>query len=153
MAVYGSPFCASSCNALGTAASNLGRVAWVSMVGDFLIGIGKVFTSLLATGVCGMILFSPTYQSNVSSPAFLLVVIFIITWCIASLFMVVYETCIDSIFMCFLIDEENNKGGKMLAHPDLLKVIDEGAAEHAQNQQQQNQQQQNAAAPVEPTAK
>lgn len=29
---------------------------------------------------------------------------------VVSLFMVIYETAIDTIFLCFLIDEENNKG-------------------------------------------
>jgi choline transporter-like protein 2/4/5 len=144
VAVYGSPFCAATCNALGAAGSNLGRVAWVSMVGDFLIGIGKVFTALLSTGICGMILFSPEYSAKISTPSFLLVVSFIINWCIASLFMVVYETCIDTIFMCFLIDEDNNKAtGKYLAHKDLLAVIGEGEAESKA---------QADAAPAKPTA-
>ena len=41
--------------------------------------------------------------------------------------MIIYETAIDTIFLCFLIDEENNKGGNMLASPDLQKIIDEHA--------------------------
>jgi len=44
------------------------------------------------------------------------------------MFMMVYEAAIDTVFMCFLIDEDNNKGGKMLAHPELLKIIDESAS-------------------------
>ena len=50
-----------------------------------------------------------------------------LAYIIASVFMIIYETAIDTIFLCFLIDEENNKGGNMLASPDLQKIIDEHA--------------------------
>jgi len=132
VAVYGTPFCTSSCNAFAIAWANLGRVAWVTMCGDFLLGIGKVFISVCATGICGLILFSSSYGNSgsiaISSPAFLLVVIFILAWCIASVFMVVYETCVDTIFMCFLIDEDVNKQtGRYLAGKDLLAMINDPA--------------------------
>ncbi len=49
-AVYGSPFCPAACSAFALAFANLGRIAWISMVGDFLLGIGKVLVAALTTG-------------------------------------------------------------------------------------------------------
>ncbi len=43
--------------------------------------------------------------------------------------MIVFEVAIDTIFMCFLIDEHCNKqNGKMFASKTLLEVIDYQAA-------------------------
>jgi hypothetical protein len=127
VAVYGTPFCPAACGAFVLAFANLGRVAWITMVGDFLMGIGKVLIALLSTGIFGLILFAAPYNTTVSTPAFVLVIIFILSWGVASVFMTVYECSIDTVFMCFLIDEDNNKGGKMLGHKDLLTLIDETA--------------------------
>ncbi len=91
------------------------------------MGIGKVLISLVSTGIFGLILFAAPYNTSVSTPAFILVIIFILSWGVASVFMTVYECAIDTVFMCFLIDEDNNKGGKMLGHKDLLTLIDETA--------------------------
>jgi len=127
VAVYGKPFCASTCGAFALAWANIGRIAWITLCGDFLMGIGKVLVGTLTAGICGLILFNGTYAKLISSPAFVIVVIFVFAYGIGSMFMMVYEAAIDTVFMCFLIDEDNNKGGKMLAHPELLKIIDESA--------------------------
>jgi len=144
VAVYGKPFCNSTCGAFELALANLGRIAWISMVGDFLMGIGKVFVAVLTAGICSLILYNPDYKGYVNTPSFIVTVIFILAWGVASMFMVVYECAIDTIFMCFLIDEENNgkKGQKYLAHPDLVKLISDTAEDDdakAQAEFQKNQ--------------
>jgi hypothetical protein len=60
---------------------------------------------------------------RVSSPIFPLIIIFIIAYTVAMLFMVVYETCIDTIFLCFLLDCEKNTDGVMLASPGLSALV------------------------------
>ena len=51
-------------------------------------------------------------------------VAFLLSYMVASLFMVVYDTTIDTVFLCFLVDEEVNAvDGQMLASKGLLKVI------------------------------
>jgi hypothetical protein len=52
-----------------------------------------------------------------------------LAYLIASLFLVVYETTIDTIFLCFLVDVEQNENGNMLASKSLLKVIGRYAKE------------------------
>lgn len=157
-AVYGKPFCPAACGAFVLAFANLGRVAWISMVGDFLMGIGKVLVAALTTGLCALILFNGSYLAYISSPAFILTIIFILAWGIGSIFMVVYECAIDTVFMCFLIDEDNNKAtGKYLAHPDLLKLIDAVAASpeaqaEAEKRKTDGKVPEGAAAPAAPAA-
>lgn len=130
VAVYGMPFCPATCAAFKMAWNNLARIAWITIVGNFLLGIGNVLICLLTTGICAMILFSDTYAQNLSSPALPLVIIFLIAYCIGNVFMTVLETCIDTVFMCFLIDEENNKAsGRYLASESLKKMIDGYSAE------------------------
>jgi hypothetical protein len=79
----------------------------VSIFLDFILSLMVIPPAIVplfhfsTPGICGLILFSSTYSASgsaaISSPAFVVVVIFIISWCIASVFMVVYETCIDTV--------------------------------------------------------
>ena len=50
--------------------------------------------------------------------------IFIISLAIALIFLSVYDTAIDTIFLCFLVDEEANKNsGLMLADQNLKEIV------------------------------
>ncbi len=49
VSVYGTAFCSSTCSAFSVALANAGRVAWVTMCGDFLMGIGKVISGRFCT--------------------------------------------------------------------------------------------------------
>jgi len=51
---------------------------------------------------------------------------------VAQMFMGAFETTIDTTFLCFLVDEEYNKG-HMFAHHDLIALVDK--------HQQQNEEQ------------
>jgi hypothetical protein len=57
VAVYGTPFCPATCGAFELAFASLGRVAWISMVGDMLMGVGKVLVALLTTGITGLLMY------------------------------------------------------------------------------------------------
>ena len=63
------------------------------------------------------------YKNDVSSPVLTAALVFLLSYMVASIFMVVYETAVDTIFLCFLIDEEQNKSGQMLASKTLLAII------------------------------
>ena len=61
---------------------------------------------------------------DITSPFLPLVIIFIISFGVAQLFMTVYDTAIDTVFLCFLIDEKHNKSsGQMLADPELREIV------------------------------
>lgn len=63
------------------------------------------------------------WKSTVSSPYLTVFVVMLLGYVVAAIFMVVYETAIDTIFLCFLLDEEQNKHGQMLASKGLLEII------------------------------
>jgi hypothetical protein len=128
--VYGNAFCPSAFTSFGLIWRNLARVAAINLVGDYLIIIGKLVVAFLTAGIAGTVLIKMEYyQERVSSPIVPGLFIFIMAYLISSIFMVIYETGIDTIFLCFLIDEENNKGGRMLAAQSLQKIINEHADE------------------------
>merc|ERR1712154_745566 len=75
--------------------------------------------------ICGAVLLnSEPYKSELSSPILPLVVVFIIAYGVAQMFLTVYDTAIDTIFLCFLLDEKHNKAnGQMRADPDLRAIV------------------------------
>ena len=134
VAVYGMPFCPAACSAFTLAWANIARVSFVTMVGNFILNIGVVFVTVFSTGICALILFSDQYKNAISSPAMPVVICAILTYCVGAMFMEVYETCIDTVFMCFLIDEDKNKGtGNYLAGPSLRKLVDGNTAKPLEN--------------------
>jgi hypothetical protein len=71
------------------------------------------------------------YKDEVSStivPGFLCL---ILAYFVGTLFMVVYDTVVDVIFLCFLIDEQMNKDIGMLAGEELRELVESQAAKSA----------------------
>lgn len=63
------------------------------------------------------------YKTEMSSVFLPLLIIFVFSWAISTIFMSVYGMAIDTILLCFLYDEKNHRGdtsGKMRA-PEPLK--------------------------------
>ena len=50
--------------------------------------------------------------------------IVVLSYLVVSVFLTVYETTIDTIFLCFLVDEEvNGASQQMLASKNLRKIV------------------------------
>jgi len=128
-AVYGDAFCPSAAESFALVWRNLARVAAISMVGTFVVFVGKVMVAFASLAVAGYLMTKTSLGDNLTSPLLPGAFVFFLAYLIASLFMIIYETTIDTIFICFLIDEENNKNGVMLASKDLQKIIDAHAEE------------------------
>ncbi|MES1911260.1 MAG: hypothetical protein MHM6MM_003719 [Cercozoa sp. M6MM] len=123
-AVYGTCFCTSAYNSFQLLWNNMARVAAINVVGTYLIVIGKVLVGLATAAIAAAVLeYVEPYESEVSSPVFPLVVIFVIAFFVAALFMVTYEAAIDTIFLCFLIDEEANASTEMFASDSLKAIV------------------------------
>lgn len=103
--IYGDAFCPSAAASFGLVWRNLARVAAVSTVGSFIIILGKLVVSFLTAGIAAFIMVKTSYGVDLSSPLLPGVVVLLLAYIISSLFMIVYETAIDTIFLCFLIDE------------------------------------------------
>ncbi|KAJ1638186.1 plasma-membrane choline transporter-domain-containing protein, partial [Pavlovales sp. CCMP2436] len=111
VAVESESFCTSARHAFGFLVSNLGGLAMVQVIGDSFLFLGKAFVALVSTGIAAIILTqSPWYNLNTTSIILPCTIVFIGAWMIGSLFMGIFEMCIDTIFMSFLIDEDKKLG-------------------------------------------
>ncbi|XP_068447433.1 choline transporter-like protein 5-B isoform X2 [Clinocottus analis] len=115
IAIYGKYFCASSKEAFFLLMRNIIRVAVLDRVTDFLLLLGKLLISG-SVGVLAFFFFTrrlPVIQEQVPSLNYvwipLLTVIFG-SYMIAAGFFNVYAMCVDTLFLCFLMDMEMNNG-------------------------------------------
>uniref|UniRef100_A0A3B4DCB9 Choline transporter-like protein n=1 Tax=Pygocentrus nattereri TaxID=42514 RepID=A0A3B4DCB9_PYGNA len=115
IAIYGKNFCASARDAFFLLMRNVVRVAVLDKVTDFLLFLGKLLISG-SVGVLAFFFFTrkiPVIQEEVPSLNYywvpLLTVIFG-SYLVAHGFFNVYAMCVDTLFLCFLVDLEKNDG-------------------------------------------
>jgi choline transporter-like protein 2/4/5 len=133
-AIWGDGFCVAACSSFALIWRNLARVAALHMVSSFIFFMGKVTVSLAVAGSFAWLFVSvDKYETELSSPVLPICITFAIAYTICSLFMLVFESAADTIFFCFLVDEEKNKasGSSMFASAELQELIGkhEGASE------------------------
>ena len=142
-AIYGDAFCPSVCGSFKLVWSNLIRAAFMSLVSKIVTKLGTMMITLVTVGLSFCIL---TYlyprvadegYNELSSPILPLCIIGLIAFVVSKLFLAVYDTAIDTVFLCFLVDEKQNKdNGCMLADEGLKAVVsnyEEEAKAHAKN--------------------
>jgi choline transporter-like protein 2/4/5 len=131
-AIYGDAFCPAVCGSFALVWANLMRLAVINLFSMLVTALGKVFVPLMTVGICGAILVMvEPFKTDISSPVWPLLVIAIFSLAIGMLFIIVYDTAIDTVFLAFLIDEKYNKGKKMMADDDLRSIVDKYEAESA----------------------
>lgn len=87
--------------------NNASRVALVSGLGAAFVFVGKVFMICANLFICYMIYTkAEPYKTEMENTFLPLLIIFIISWGVSTIFMSVYGMAIDTILMCFLYDEE-----------------------------------------------
>merc|ERR1719273_1961710 len=92
-----------------------------------VIFIGKVSVCLASTGTAILILMYYDPQSSLLLPG---AIMLLLTYYLAYAFMTVYETAVDTVFVCFLLDEEWNKENptaEMFADKGLLEIVEKYA--------------------------
>jgi len=124
-AITGKPLCSSFSITFNIVWVNMVRVSVMMMFTSIVIFVGKVCVTLACTGISVLIMY---YVYEDLSGIFLpMVVIFLLSYVIASAFMTVYETAVDTVFLCFLLDEEWNQktegGDKMFADKALHDIV------------------------------
>ncbi|XP_048120358.1 choline transporter-like protein 5-A isoform X3 [Alosa alosa] len=115
MAIYGTNFCTSARDAFYLLMRNVVRVAVLDRVTDFLLFLGKILIAG-SVGAIALLFFThkiPIIQEEVPVLNYywipLLTVIFG-SYLIANGFFSVYGMCVDTLFLCFLLDLERNDG-------------------------------------------
>lgn len=122
-AIWGDGFCTAACSSFMLLWRNLGRVAAINIVSGTLLMICKVAIAAANTGIFAVIMnYYEPVKTTISSPVAPSVVIFIASFVVATLFMVVFAAVIDTVFLCFLVDAENNDSGHMLVFPSSLSL-------------------------------
>ncbi len=128
-AIRGDNFCYSACASVGLILSNAGRAAAMNLVGNFILLFGKICISLVTTGIAGLIIMY-SYHDDISSTIMPLVIIFILSFAVATLFMELFETALDTMFLCVMADKNGDFAPKALR--DALDLA-EGQAKKEQD--------------------
>lgn len=121
-AMHGTNFCSSASSSFGLASRNSMNIIALSGISGAIMLIGKLFiafgTTLASIFIFngGKDLFTNTKQFQ-SIPC---LVVFVLSYVIASFFLGVLETCIDTIFQCFCEDSERHSG--RFTDPSLQKM-------------------------------
>jgi choline transporter-like protein 2/4/5 len=141
MSMKGSSFCPSMKDSFSLLFANAARVATVSMISKFLMLLGKLF--ITAFSVFMMFLFIKYPPSSlpgfflgdlkhVSSPIFPMLLTGLLGYAVASFFLDIYGTAIDTILLCFCEDCQVNKSsGTYYMSDELLAYIDGPAKKNA----------------------
>ena len=122
--LYGDPFMISAKSSFTLLFSNLIRLGTVSVIGTYIMFLGKLLVSSLTAGVFGILILH-FYGKVMNSVVLPIVIIFLLAYMVASLSMTIVETIIDTVFIAFLVDEHVNGASteQMFASPVLKKIL------------------------------
>lgn len=133
--IYGTGFCFSSLQALKLLWSNVGRAVVISGISKYVELFGKLAIAAVTTGICILYMNYDDYlKDNLSSLVFPCIVIFILSYAIGSLFMMVLEVGVDTIFLCYLVDESVH-GSAIFASESLVAVTAKTIQHHKSTSQ------------------
>ncbi|KAH8851205.1 Choline transporter-like protein 2 [Schistosoma japonicum] len=112
IAIYGQNFCSASGSALSLLSRNLVRLVVVDKVTDFILFIGKLVIVGSVGGMAYIYLEGILIglRPNLHYTFAPLCIIILCSYLVASLFSNVFETGVETTFLCFLEDLERNDG-------------------------------------------
>lgn len=122
-AIYGTNFCKSARQAFFLILRNILRVAAVSMVGDFVLLIGKLFIPIMTTFVCYLCMAYGIDSSELNGIISPLIFVAILSYFIAAMFTEIFGMGIETILCCFIADEEMFSPDQRYAEGDLSSAI------------------------------
>jgi choline transporter-like protein 2/4/5 len=126
-AIYGTPFCKSAVNVFHLLADNIMRIGAIMITSEGALFIGKIFVTVMATG-SSYIFLTEYYEKiggdDVYEPVGPTILVAIISWMTATMFMDVLHMSIDTIFQCFICDEVSNNGVAAFADDDMKEFVD-----------------------------
>ncbi|ESP05260.1 hypothetical protein LOTGIDRAFT_102496, partial [Lottia gigantea] len=108
IAIHGTSFCEGARKGLIVIINNALRVLAINSVGTFLLFLNKIGCVAIVVMVGSVII---QFHQDITYTWVPLTIGGAIAFLIAHCFMLVYEICLDTIFMCFCEDCEMNNGG------------------------------------------
>ncbi|CAD8110212.1 unnamed protein product [Paramecium sonneborni] len=125
IALTGKNFCSAAKAAFETIWANSMRFALVNGIGGAFIFVGKFCISIVTLMIFYYVITTMDYfKEKIFSPVFPCIVVFIIAYALAVLFMSIYGMACDAVLLCFIFDEDLNKqnGGMSASRcPETLK--------------------------------
>merc|ERR1711920_217429 len=88
-----------------------------------VITIGQYAILVIPTGIAGVYLMM-TGSLDLTSILLPVLVMCVLNYFVGWVFMEVYETVVDTIFLCFLVDDDLNAETRLLADGDLVDLLD-----------------------------
>ena len=124
ISITGRNFCSSAGDAVSLITTNPLRFSVVAIVGWLLALVGKILIAGLTTFLFYVfVTFVTNVNENIQEPILMLILVGLSSFAIATIFMAVFDVSVDTLFMCFLIDEAVNLKPQY-AHPDLAGLLD-----------------------------
>ncbi|KAJ3043032.1 hypothetical protein HDV00_005939 [Rhizophlyctis rosea] len=127
IAIRGRSFCTSASAAFSLLLRNVLRTIAVDWVGDFILFLAKIAITVATGVICYYCLQLQTQQGKLTLqfPFVVAIIAGAEAFVVAQIFMGVYEMGIDTIFLCFLEDDERNDGSVQRPYymSDSLKAI------------------------------
>eukprot|EP00755_Sulcionema_specki_P017063 Sspe_Gene.63539::Locus_36528_Transcript_1_2_Confidence_0.667_Length_2853::g.63539::m.63539/K15377/SLC44A2_4_5; solute carrier family 44 (choline transporter-like protein), member 2/4/5 len=135
--IFGTNFCVSAKRAMGYLVANIARTAVLTSMGTVVMMLLKLF-------ICGSNVYlamlmirekSLTDDEPIESGLFPLFFVLLLSFVISEIVMNCYDTCIDTVFMCSLVDEDRagDEGDSYVSYvpPDLAELMDNFKDIHA----------------------
>jgi choline transporter-like protein 2/4/5 len=122
-AIFGTPFCHSARKAFYLILRNAARIGAVSYISAAVLVVGKLFISTLTTAASYFTIVE-YLEIDLYSYAGPVVLIFIVSYFVADMFMAVFEIGILAILHCFVADEEMFGGQPRYAEGGLTSWVD-----------------------------
>jgi len=115
VAVHDFSFCEGAQQAFELTLRNIGQVAVLTAGERLLLTFAKVAVSATCTASMALLM---AMQSDALVGAWsaldnangALLLTFIVTFCVADAWMVVYDSAVEAVFLCYLVDQEENDG-------------------------------------------
>jgi len=115
--IEGGGFCANGVNVITLLMENMSLMSLMSVVSGGVCFIGKLFVCLFTTAVGYVLLDMDVQAGNIATWYLPLLIIFILSWVIGTIFMDVYDMIMDSLTVCYIRDTE--KCNQAYAPPGL----------------------------------
>ncbi|XP_002129182.2 choline transporter-like protein 1 [Ciona intestinalis] len=130
VAINGTHFCKSACDAVATLLSNALRVIAINSVGAFVLFLGKLLVVAIVAGVGGILVVK--FHPNVNYIAAPVGLIAVFSYLTAHCFISIYEMSIDTLLLCFCEDSRVNDGtpGKEYFMPKSLMTYVKNSSKH-----------------------
>jgi len=106
------------------ASRNIFSAVVVDFLGDFVLFVGK----LLGTALCTLFTVGLLEYLNRSISPVTLTLVAVISYRVFAIFASIISVGVDTIFVCYLEDLEQNKEGGLYMSPDLHQMLQDKAS-------------------------